>query len=165
MFGDRGLGRDVLDALADRPADLVVVDCLLFGVMDAAATAGQPYVVLEHLYDAYLRGGWLEGPDGPGHAAQAAAARPGRWPTAGRRLVASLPSLDPAGPRPGPALDLRRARWCPFSPRVDADPMVLVSLSTFRFPRMAECLQTILDACAGSRRPGGGHHRTGGRPG
>jgi MGT family glycosyltransferase len=27
--------------------------------------------------------------------------------------------------------------------------MVLVSLSTFRFPKMAQCLQTILDACAG----------------
>jgi UDP:flavonoid glycosyltransferase YjiC (YdhE family) len=27
--------------------------------------------------------------------------------------------------------------------------MVLVSLSTFRFPRMSECLRTIVDACAG----------------
>ena len=56
MFGDRGLGRDVLAALADRPADVVVVDCLLFGVMAELTRAGRPYVVLEHLYDAYLTG-------------------------------------------------------------------------------------------------------------
>ena len=53
-FGDRGLGRDVLAALADRPADVVVVDCLLFGVMAKAERPGDRYVVLEHLYDAYL---------------------------------------------------------------------------------------------------------------
>jgi MGT family glycosyltransferase len=27
--------------------------------------------------------------------------------------------------------------------------MVLISLSTYRFPKMAQCLQTMLDACAG----------------
>jgi MGT family glycosyltransferase len=33
-------------------------------------------------------------------------------------------------------------------PRTPGDPLVLVSLSTFRFPGMTQCLQTILDACA-----------------
>jgi MGT family glycosyltransferase len=32
---------------------------------------------------------------------------------------------------------------------VPADPAVLVSLSTIRFPKMQECLQTVLDATAG----------------
>jgi UDP:flavonoid glycosyltransferase YjiC (YdhE family) len=146
MFGDRGLGRDVLGVLAERPADLVVVDCLLFGVMDALRRAGQPYVVLEHLYDAYLTGGWMKGPMGLGMRVKRL--QPTRaLAGASLRLVASLPSLDPAGADAGPDLTYV-GPVVPFSPRVDADPMVLVSLSTFRFPRMADCLQTILDACA-----------------
>lgn len=146
-FGDRGLGRDALDALATRPADLVVVDCFLFGVMDALRRAGQPYVLLEHLYDAYFRGSWMKGPMGIGMRLRRL--QPDRALAAARlRLVASLPSLDPAGSSAhsdvayvGPVV--------PVSPRVHADPTVLVSLSTIRFPRMAQCLQTILDACAG----------------
>ena len=144
-FGDRGLGRDVLDTLADRPADVVVVDCLLFGVMAELERAGMPYVVLEHLYDAYLTGAWMKGPMGLGmrlkrlHPTRALA-------NAQLRLVASVPSLDPAGGRPGLTYV---GPVCPVAPRVETDPMVLVSLSTFRFPRMAECLQSILDACAG----------------
>src|SRR4051812_23407224 len=35
LFGDKLMGRDVVAELGIRPADLVVVDCLLFGVMDA----------------------------------------------------------------------------------------------------------------------------------
>ena len=54
-FGDRGMGRDLLDAVAHRPADLVVVDCLMFGALDAARRAGLRYAVLEHLYDSVLR--------------------------------------------------------------------------------------------------------------
>jgi UDP:flavonoid glycosyltransferase YjiC (YdhE family) len=147
MFGDRGLGRDALDALADRPAEIVVVDCLLFGVMDALRTAGQPYVVLEHLYDAYLRGGWMKGPMGLGMRAKRL--QPTRALAQARlRLVASLPSLDPSGEKAGRELTYV-GPVVPFSPRVEADPMVLVSLSTYRFPGMSECLQRILDACAG----------------
>src|SRR4051794_7434253 len=37
-FGDRAMGADVVAELAARPADAVVVDCLLFGVMDAMRT-------------------------------------------------------------------------------------------------------------------------------
>ena len=146
-FSDRGLGRDALSALAVRPADVVVVDCVLFGVMDALRDAGQPYVVLEHFYDAYFRGGWMKGPMGLGMRLKRL--HPARTLADARlTLVASLPSLDPAGgsSRPdvayvGPVV--------PFGPRVQADPTVLVSLSTYRYPRMAQCLQTILDACAG----------------
>jgi UDP:flavonoid glycosyltransferase YjiC (YdhE family) len=148
MFSDRGLGRDVLDALADRDADVIVVDCLLFGVMAELAQAGRRYVVLEHLYDAYLTGGWMRGPMGLGmrlkrlHPTRALAA-------AQLRIVTSVPSLDPAGGRPGLAYV---GPVCPVAPAVgspaDTDPTVLVSLSTYRFPRMAQCLQSILDACA-----------------
>jgi UDP:flavonoid glycosyltransferase YjiC (YdhE family) len=146
-FGDRGLGRDVLAALADRPADLVVVDCMLFGVMEALRESRTPYVVLEHLYDAYFRRSWLRGPMGIGMRlmrlkpdASLAAAR--------ATYVASLPSLDPAGASPRPEVEYV-GPVASSSPRVDAEPAVLVSLSTFRFPRMQECLQTVLDATAG----------------
>jgi UDP:flavonoid glycosyltransferase YjiC (YdhE family) len=147
MFGDRGLGRDVLDALADRPADVVVVDCLLFGVMAELRAAGTPYVVLEHLYDGYLRGAWMRGPMGLGMRIKRL--QPTRSLAEARlRLVASLPSLDPAGAEPQ-----AKARWVgpvvPVAERAGGDPLVLVSLSTYRFPGMAGCLQTILDACAG----------------
>jgi UDP:flavonoid glycosyltransferase YjiC (YdhE family) len=146
-FGDRGLGRDVMAALADRPADLVVVDCMVFGVMEALRKCRTPYVVLEHLYDAYFRKSWLRGPMGLG--VQLMRLRPGASLAAAEAtIVASLPTLDPAGAHPraeveyvGPVVS--------FSPRVAADPAVLVSLSTFRFPKMQQCLQTVLDATAG----------------
>ena len=79
MFGDRGMGQDLLDEVARAPADLVVVDCLLFGAMDAARRAGLRYVVLEHLYDALLPPRLAPRADGPGDAPEAAAAARGRW--------------------------------------------------------------------------------------
>jgi UDP:flavonoid glycosyltransferase YjiC (YdhE family) len=79
--------------------------------------------------------------------------QPGRAVAAARlRLVASLPSLDPAGSIAHPQT-VYVGPVVPVSPpvpaRVDSDPLVLVSLNTVRFPRMSESLQTILDACAG----------------
>ena len=89
-----------VDALADRDADVVVVDCLLFGVMDELTRAGRPYVVLEHLYDAYLTGGWMKGPMGwgmrlkrlhPTRALESAPAPAGHLPCrrSTRRVVAA----------------------------------------------------------------------------
>lgn len=75
--------------------------------------------------------------------------QPGRTLAGARlRLVASLPSLDPAGATAGPALAYV-GPVVPVSPRVDDDPTVLVTLSTVCFPQMSQCLQAILDACAG----------------
>jgi len=150
MFGDRGLGRDALAALARRPADLVVVDCLLLGAMDELRRdrdgAGPAYVVLEHLYDAFFRRSFLRGPIGIG--LRLMGLRPGAALGAARAtLVASLPELDPAGRSPrhdvtyvGPVVTA--------SPRVPGPPAVLVSLSTFAYPGMAGCLQRLLDATA-----------------
>ncbi len=64
LFSDRGMGEDLLDLQRDDPADLVVVDCLLMGAMDAARRAGLTYVPLEHLFDEYLRRRWMRGPLG-----------------------------------------------------------------------------------------------------
>lgn len=150
MFADRGMGRDVTDELRRSPADLVVVDCLLFGAMEALRTAGAPYVILEHLYDAYLRGAWLHGP--MGLAMRARRLRPlDSLAAAAATLVATLPELD-AGSRGPHAAALHFIG--PVVPEVGApartgEPTVLVSLSTYAFPGMGKRLQTILDAAGG----------------
>jgi UDP:flavonoid glycosyltransferase YjiC (YdhE family) len=150
LFSERALGADVVAEAGRVPTDVTVVDCLLIGALHACASAGLPYVSLEHLYDGYLRGGWLKGP--MGLVARMKGLRPVHsWDGAARTLVASLPELDPgsaAGPTnrvyTGPVLDL------PARHDLDShDPAILVSLSTFRFPGMAGSLQNLLDATAG----------------
>lgn len=145
VFGDRGMGRDLLEETARRPYDLVVVDCLMVGAMAAAHEAGLRYAVLEHLYDGVYRSGILGGPMGlnlrlrrlrPQRALDAAALR----------LVTTLPDLDPVTDSPanlrqvGPAVPL----GAPASPGDGAT--VLVSLSTFGYPGMTPALQRIVDA-------------------
>lgn len=145
LFGDKAMGRDVAAELRDRPADLVVVDCMLFGAMDAVRRHGTPYVVLEHLFDSYLRGPLVRSPMGWGLRAK------GLPPielldAAQRCLVATLPELD-AGPGPS----TNRVHTGPFvsAPRARAaEPTVLVSLSTYRYPGMSAVWQRALDAVA-----------------
>ena len=145
VFGDRAMGRDVVEEMRREPADLLVIDCILFGVMEAVAAQGVPYVVLEHMYDAYLVRRWLRGPMGIGMAVK-------RIPTrkllnaAAARLVACIPELDPSGSRPRP----RNLHYTgPVVAGVSAaptEPTVLVSLSTVNFPGQARAMQNILDA-------------------
>jgi UDP:flavonoid glycosyltransferase YjiC (YdhE family) len=147
-FGDRGVGRDLLDAVAARPADLVVIDCLMFGALDAARRAGLTYVVLEHFYDGYYERGCLRGPLGLSLAVRRLAPRRA-LAAAADRIVATIPELDPSAGTTGltyvgPVVDV-----APVAPDRHADPMVLVSLSTFAFAGMAEALQRIVDATAG----------------
>ena len=146
-FGDRALGRDVLDELRRRPADVVVVDCMLVGAMAALDDAGVPYVVLQHLYDAFLTGGWLKGPIGLGLRVKLLRPK-ARLDRARHRLVASLPALDPAhgeGQSPnvvytGPVVD--------GTPAQADEPTVLVSLSTYHYAGMTQVMQNVLDAVA-----------------
>ncbi|WP_098961103.1 glycosyltransferase [Pseudonocardia sp. N23] len=150
MMTDTRLGRAVLAELATRPVDVVLADCLLVPVQRACADAGQPYVSLEHLFDAYLRRGWLRGPVGT--VARLKGLRPvATWSRAAHCLVGAPASLDPAaaGPTPtnvrfvGPLLNL------PPRHALDShDPAVLVSLSTFHYPGMQPALQRMLDATA-----------------
>lgn len=143
LFGDRVMGHDVVAELRARPADLVVVDCLLFGAMDAVRRAGTPYVVLEHLFDGYLRGPLLRGPIGLGMRAKRL--RPHELlGDAERCLVATLPELDPVRGRAG-----NRVHTGPFvtaEPATAEGPTVLLSLSTYRYGGMLEVWQRALDA-------------------
>ena len=145
VFGDRAMGRDVVEEMEREPADVVVVDCILFGAMQAVAAEGVRYVVLEHMYDAYLVRRWLRGPMGIGMAVKRIPARK-LLNGAAARLVACLAELDPAGngPRPGnlhytgPVVAGVRA--------APLEPTVLVSLSTVNFPGQSRAMQNILDA-------------------
>jgi UDP:flavonoid glycosyltransferase YjiC (YdhE family) len=143
LFGDKVMGRDVVAELQARPADLVVVDCLLFGAMDAVRRAGTPYVVLEHLFDGYLRGPLLHGPIGLGMRAKRLHPH-ALLDDAEQCLVATLPELDPVG---GPAAN--RVHTGPFvtaEPATPEEPTVLLSLSTYRYGGMLEVWQRALDA-------------------
>ncbi|MCW2758363.1 MAG: putative glycosyl transferase [Nocardioidaceae bacterium] len=150
LFSERGAGDDVLASLRERPADLVVVDCLLVAVQHACLAAGQPYVALEHLFDSYLRHDWTKA---PGALARLRSRSPVKaWDGAAACLLGSLPSLDEGARTPagnahvvGPLLDR-----LPEPHDLSAhEPTVLVSLSTFGYAGMAQVLQRILDATAG----------------
>jgi len=142
-FSDRGMGRDLLDAVAARPTDLVVVDCLMFGALDAARRAGLPYVVLEHLYGGFYHRALRRDP--LGLIIRLRGLRPqGTVDAAVTRIVTTLPALDP----PPAGADLTQVgpvvEWSPREPATE--PTVLVSLSTFGYPGMREALQRLVDA-------------------
>lgn len=146
VFGDRAMGRDVVAELASEPADVVVVDCLLFGVMDALRETGRSYVVLEHSLDTYFRRtakgplGWLMRLRGFQPLDLIDDGSP--------VLTVSLEELD-AGHgdvvHTGPVLgDVPPAALT--APR---EPAVLLSLSTFAFPALTRTWQRALDAVDG----------------
>jgi len=147
VFGDRGMGRDMLDAVGARRTDLVVVDCLMFGALRAAHDAGLRFAVLEHLYDRYFREACLGGP--LGFSLQLRGLRPRRaLEAAVLRLILTLPELDPlpvGSPnvrQVGPTVEV--------APRTDSDrTTILVSLSTFAFSGMQQALQKVIDATTG----------------
>jgi UDP:flavonoid glycosyltransferase YjiC (YdhE family) len=145
VFGDRAMGRDVVEELRREPAALVVVDCILFGAMEAVAAAGVPYVVLEHMYDAYLVRRWLRGPMGLGMAVQRIPARR-LLAGAAARLVACVPELDPAGNGSRPGNLHYTGPVVTGVPAAPAESTVLVSLSTVNFPGQARAMQHVLDA-------------------
>lgn len=143
MFGDRAMGRDVLAELEARPADLVVVDCLTFGAIEAVATRGIPFVLLEHTFDEYFANMWLRGPVGMGlrlkrfHVSRLLAA-------ARARVVMSLRELDPVMDPPSSVIHAGPvARGVVAEP---SEPTVLASLSTIHFRGMEAALQNIVSA-------------------
>jgi UDP:flavonoid glycosyltransferase YjiC (YdhE family) len=145
LFGDRAMGRDVMAELEREAADVVVVDCMMFGPLEALHAAGQRYVVLEHLFDEYFTRKWLRGPIGLGLAVKRFRARR-LLDGAAARLVATLPELDPASSRTPPANRRYSGPVVAGIPSTLSGKKVLVSLSTFNFPGLADALQRIIDA-------------------
>lgn len=149
LFSDRGMGRDLVALTEREPADLVVIDALLMGALDAASRAGLRYVPLQHLFDGYQRGGWLRGP--VGLWGRARGLRPvDRWDGAEIALSATLAALDPGAEGAPP--NLRFTGPVVEPPRETAsfaDRSVLVSLSTFHYAGMRKVLQRVVDATDG----------------
>lgn len=141
-LGDRAMGRDVVADLAAHPADLVVVDTLLFAVMQALRDSSIPYAVLEHCFDGFLR----RAARGPmGMALRLRGLHPLDLIDAGlARIVATLEELDVGH---GAVTHVGgTVRGVPAEPR---EALVLISLSTFSFPGLDRAWQRLLDAVEG----------------
>ena len=158
---------DVLEELDREPADVLVVDCMLFTALSAAEASGLPTATLVHTPYTIFRGGPLvEMFDGRSRTAQPAPRQPrpgagGRAHRAARRLraragraaegvragVSGRVERVPDGSGP------RRARHCSAPTRSSTSgtarrPLVLVSLSTAEQDQLG-LLQSIADAVAG----------------
>lgn len=140
-FGDRAMGADVLAELTARPADLVVVDCLLFAVMDALRTSGRSYVALEHSFDTC----WRTMAKGPfGLLLRLRGLKALELIDAGQpTMAATIPDLDADH---GDVVHTGAVvSGAPASPSA---PTVLLSLSTFAFRGLESTWQRLLDAVA-----------------
>ena len=147
QFTERAKGEDLVDLARD--ASVVVIDCMLLSVLDAAKSAGLPHVAMVHTFHAYFDGPWRRGPIGI--ASRLKGLSPRRvWTDADATVICCDPSLDPAGGRAWPHTFL----WTgPVQPRTEpaspiSPPRVLLSLSTTAFPGQREAMQRILDGLA-----------------
>jgi UDP:flavonoid glycosyltransferase YjiC (YdhE family) len=153
LLTGRSLGRDLIADVEKTPTDLVVIDCLLFGVLDAAARAGLRHAVLVHsLYDAIDK---KMASGAPGTVARIAGLHPRKlWAGADLVIVATLEQLDrPPRPRSGMSLTytgpaLPEVSENAVPPSIPTVPTILVSLSTTYIAGQALVLQKILDALA-----------------
>jgi UDP:flavonoid glycosyltransferase YjiC (YdhE family) len=145
----RSLGADALASIAVTPTDVVVVDCLLFGVLDALDRTGVPRAVLVHsLYTAVERTMFA---GAPGIVAKLRGLNPRRlFSRADRVLVATLKALDsPSAKAPVVSLSYVGAMIPPSKPSTPGDTKrVLVSLSTTYVSGQGAALQRILNALA-----------------
>lgn len=142
-----GIGQDLLDTVREDPADLVVIDCMLFNALDAAAREGLRHVALFPTFFGCLDEMLPRSPFGIG--ARLRGLRPHRlWRQADLALVCSDRELDPAGRRAHDGnLVWTGAVHDAKGPAVGrVPPLVLASLSTGGFPGQRRVLQNILDA-------------------
>lgn len=145
LFSDPGPGVEVRAELARHPADLVVVDAMSLGALRGALRAGVRTAVLVHTFHSYLIRSWASGP--VGLAATLRGLRPGPlWNAADRVLVATDRELDPTGPLPPNVRHTGAVQPAPRPVARDAEPFVLVSLSTIFYERQAQALELSLRA-------------------
>jgi UDP:flavonoid glycosyltransferase YjiC (YdhE family) len=148
LLAGRSLGRDLLAEVDAHPADLIVVDCLLYGALAAVSTQPIPYAVLVHSLFASVEEKMAGG--APGAVARCVGLNPRKlWAQADSVIVATLEELDRpaskslkltyAGPALPQAADRLRAP-------TTVPATVLVSLSTTYIAGQPKVLQNILDA-------------------
>jgi UDP:flavonoid glycosyltransferase YjiC (YdhE family) len=150
VFTDRGMGEDLLAAVRQQQPELVVIDCLLFGVLQAAERANLKRAVLFHLPYAQQRATWERGM--PAMLTRLRGLRlPDLWSRSDLVVVTTLPEIDRIGDvsgvlrQTGPVWQGSRPE--PASPNADA-PFVLASLSTIYQDGQVKALQSIVDALA-----------------
>ncbi|GAA2208383.1 hypothetical protein GCM10009850_038410 [Nonomuraea monospora] len=150
MFTDVGPGKDLLAVVAKEHPQLVVIDCMCLGALQAAHANGIRYAVLAHTLYAYLRHRWSRGP--VGLIATLHGQRPARlWSSAQSLLVAGLPDIDPIDRRRLPAtLTHTGVTWPadaapPTAAALDGH-RILISLSTVHYNGQTAALQLLLDA-------------------
>ncbi len=155
MFTDRAIGKELLASVRREPVDLVVIDCLLFGALGAARSAGLPYACVVHTVNDWVTGPLTRSPIAVAARLKGIAPRP-LWNAARRVLVAGLPDLDV---RPlaanvvhtGPAWPRQSATGAAEKPvpHADGEPQILVSLSSIFYVGQAKVMQSIVDAVSG----------------
>lgn len=149
MFADRGPARDLVEELQRRPPDVLVLDCMSLGCLEAAERTAFPRAVLAHTYYGFLSTLYARGPVGT--FARCHGLHPVRlWRNAPRLLLATDRELDPVGEGrlPASARYVGVVQSAPRSAprRTDALPRVLVSLSTMYVAGQDKVLQNVLDA-------------------
>lgn len=150
MVTHPGVGQDLRDVVREDPADLVIVDCMLFNALDAAGREGLRHVALFHTCYGFFDGSFRRGPFGIVPRLKGLGPRR-LWGQADLALVCSDRAFDPAGGRPddghlfwaGAVHDAKTAAVG------RTPPLVLASLSTAGLPGQRTALQHILDAAHG----------------
>lgn len=145
----RSLGQDVLDSVAATPTDLVVVDCLLFGVLDVLDQTPVKRAILVHSLFTAVEQTMFDGP--PGGYARSQGLEPRKlFSNVDAVIVAALEELD----APSDDDTILVEHTGPTVPdgvssfRAQVPPRVLVSLSTTYIPGQQEALQRILSSLA-----------------
>jgi UDP:flavonoid glycosyltransferase YjiC (YdhE family) len=148
-FADGGAGRDVSETLQAWPAEVVVVDALLLGPLQAAEAACLPTVALFHTFYAFTARVLPSSPVAEIGGAQGRLPEP-LWDAAAVVLVAADRELDPDSSPTPPNVHWTGVVQDTGSPASPEEPgRILLSLSTVWWPDQQNSLQTILDAVAG----------------
>lgn len=153
VFSDRGIGDDLLAEVAREPAELVVVDGLLIGALDAADRAGLRRAILVHSFYGVMHDALTVSPLGAALRQQGFDPE-SLYSAADRVLVTTLEALDPAVERrltdgvsyTGPILPGLTLGQAATDDTDGSEPTILVSLSTTWIDGQQAALQTILDA-------------------
>ena len=149
MVGSRAYGRDLAEAHAARPADVVLVDAMIPAATRAAVRLGLPTAVLMHTFSTFFHSPLLEA------AGLVRGFSPRRaWAAADAVLVVTDAELDPGSRRRLPASYAWTGVAEPppraLPPALNGEvPRVLVSLSSVHAPGQDRLLQRILDGIAG----------------
>jgi UDP:flavonoid glycosyltransferase YjiC (YdhE family) len=150
VFTDRGIGDDMIDAAADHRADLVVIDCLLFGALHAAERAGVRHATLVHTLYSQQSKQWSSGL--PALLTQLRGMRVADlWQRSNGVVVTTLPAIDQCGTLPDNMHFIGPVWPEPKPTPAVADthePLILVSFSTLYQSGQVRAVQATLDALA-----------------